>query len=92
MTEKKIVYYATQTSGMFRKGHSYAKEQLGVIGRMALRAGHLIPVEEATKRVRTGAQSAVRPRSARRGTQTKGGGDGVAGAVESGGSPEVRPS
>ena len=39
MTE---LWYATRDVGQFRNGHAYTREQLGVLGRMARKAGLLV--------------------------------------------------
>lgn len=41
------VWYATAHAGKFRRGQVYVREQLGVLGRMAVKAGILIPYEQA---------------------------------------------
>lgn len=41
------VWYATAHSGKFRRGQVYVREQLGVLGRMAVQAGILVPYEQA---------------------------------------------
>lgn len=88
MTEK-IVWYAAQTAGQFRQGQTYTKDQLGVLGRMAVKAGVLIPYEEASRRVRKASGGAVRPRSVIRARRGKGSGDGET-TVQAGGSQVVR--
>lgn len=87
MTE--VTWYATKTAGMFRRGQHYRRDQLGVLGRMAIKAGVLIPVEEATRRVKKASGGAVRPRSAVRARRGKGATDGEA-TVSSRGGQDVR--
>lgn len=41
------VWYATAHAGKFRRGQVYVRAQLGVLGRMAVKAGILIPYEQA---------------------------------------------
>jgi hypothetical protein len=41
------VWYATVNAGKFRRGQVYVREQLGVLGRMAVQSGVLIPYEQA---------------------------------------------
>lgn len=36
-------WFAARTTGQFRYGRTYTNAQLGVTGRMAVRAGYLIP-------------------------------------------------
>jgi hypothetical protein len=38
-----MIWYASKTSGKFREGQYYRTEQLGVLGRMARKAGYLVP-------------------------------------------------
>jgi len=94
MTETKTVWYATKTAGKFRRGHNYTKEQLGVLGRMAVKAGVLVPIASETRRAIVptvdGTQRAVRPRSRARRGLTKGVEDGEAG-VQAGGGAQLRP-
>jgi hypothetical protein len=81
--ESQTLWYAVRTAGKFRQGQTYTQAQLGVLGRMAAKVGHLIPVEPQTKRVVSkavdGTQRATRPRSVLRARRTKGAGDGEAG-------------
>jgi hypothetical protein len=41
------VWMAVQHAGKFRRGQVYVRAQLGVLGRMAVKAGILIPYEQA---------------------------------------------
>jgi len=93
-TENQIVWHAVKTAGKFRRGQNYTKDQLGVLGRMAVKAGVLVPITQETRRVVTtaadGTQRAVRPRSRARRGQTKGADGGEAG-VQAGGGTQLRP-
>lgn len=73
-------WMAVNHVGKFRKGEIYTSEQLGVLGRMAVYSGHLIPhVEELpSARPRKKAGQSVR--------RKRGWADGEPGGTESGGS------
>lgn len=75
------LWYAVKTSGAFQAGRTYTKEQLGVLGRMAARAGYLVKVEQSTpkQRVTVAPARAIRPRSVARRGAGKDKGDGEAG-------------
>ena len=83
-------WLAIRTVGAFRRGHEYTSAQLGVVGRMAVKCGHIIPAENIPARIVTAPQRATRPRNARRGTQTKGAQDGQQGDVQAGSGESVR--
>lgn len=72
-------WIATKHVGKFRRGVVYRKGELGVLGRMAVKAGILVPYVEA-KPPKKLSQSQRRK---------KGWADGEAG-VQAGGSPDVR--
>lgn len=82
-------WLAVRTVGSFRRGVMYTSAQLGVLGRMAVKAGHIIRADDIPERVVTAPQKAVRPRNARRARADKEAGGGQAG-VQAGGGSEVR--
>lgn len=82
-------WYATRTVGAFKWGHYYDSAQLGVVGRMAVKAGLIIDAGPAVIHTEKAPKKAVRPRKSRAKVSTKGWADGEA-SVPSGGSAEVR--
>ena len=79
------LWYATKTNGRFQAGRTYSKDQLGVLGRMAIQAGYLIPADPPPgTRVKVG-DRVTRPRQARR-SKGKSGGEA---SVQAGGGPDV---
>ncbi len=64
MMDQQAIWYAVKTAGKFRRGQYYRTDQLGVLGRMARKAGVLVlgdppPVRQAALKP---AKKAVRPR------------------------------
>lgn len=59
-------WLAVRTVGTFRRGRMYTSDQLGVLGRMAVKCGHIVRADDIPERVVTGANKAIRPRGARR--------------------------
>lgn len=79
-----VTWYATRTSGKFQEGRFYTKDELGVLGRMAIYVGILVPMAQPKPRARKAASPAVaRPRK-RRGEM------GGEASVQAGGSPDLR--
>lgn len=60
MADTRTVWFVVRTTGQFRQGHSYTKDQLGVLGRMAAQRGFLVPIEQAAPA--KAPQSPVEPR------------------------------
>lgn len=59
----KATWYAVKTAGKFRQGRYYRTEELGVLGRMARKAGFLVLADPPTARLAAKpAKKAVRPR------------------------------
>lgn len=54
-------WLAVRTVGAFRRGRMYTDKQLGVLGRMAVKCGHIVRADDAPAPVKT-----PRPRGARR--------------------------
>lgn len=74
-------WLAVRTVGSFRRGRMYTSEQLGVVGRMAVKSGHIVRADDVPERVVTGQNQATRPRGARRG-RVKEAGSGVEAGVQ----------
>lgn len=75
MTQNRT-WLAVRTTGQFRAGHMYTKEQLGVLGRMAIHGGFLVEVTQAP-------QSPAEPRKrAGRGRTKEAAADGEQGRTE----------
>lgn len=81
-------WLAVRTVGTFRRGRMYTSAQLGVLGRMAVKAGHIVRADDIPERVITGENKATRPRGARRKKVEEDNG-GQAG-IQAGGGTEVR--
>lgn len=75
--------------GKFRKGHVYTSAQLGVLGRMAVYSGHLIPHVETLPSGRKKAASAAPKKLSQNQRRKRGWADGEA-VVQAGGSEELR--
>jgi len=59
----KATWYAVKTAGKFRQGRYYRTEELGVLGRMARKAGFLVLADPPTARLAAKpAKKAVRRR------------------------------
>lgn len=58
MADVQTVWFAVRTTGHFRQGHSYTRDQLGILGRMAVQRGFLVPVEQPAE----APESPVKPR------------------------------
>lgn len=82
-------WLAVRTVGVFRRGHMYTTEQLGVLGRMAVKCGHIIRADDIPERVVTGENKATRPRSVRR-AKVKEVADGEQGVVQAGSGERLR--
>lgn len=79
-------WIAVKHVGKFRRGHIYTTEQLGVLGRMAVKAGVLIPAPETPKPKPK--QVRRKPNQSQR--RKKGWADGEPSPVQAGGSEGVR--
>jgi hypothetical protein len=91
MTGTMTVWYANRTNGKFQAGRFYTKDQLGVTGRMAVKAGFLTPMEQSVpkKKPAKAPQGVARPRRGQRAQVTQGVSGGEA-DVQTGGGPEIR--
>lgn len=59
------IWYAAKTAGKFREGQYYRTSELGVLGRMARKAGFLVLADPpVSRRATQPAKKAVRPRKA----------------------------
>lgn len=77
-----VSYLALRHVGKFRRGFIYTSEQLGVLGRMAVKSGHLIPAPEPSKKP-------VRKKPAQSQRRKRGWADGEV-AVQAGSGEELR--
>lgn len=82
-------WLAVRTVGTFRRGHMYTSDQLGVLGRMAVKCGHIIRADDIPERVITGQNKATRPRGVRR-AKAKESDGGQSAGVQTGGGSGVR--
>lgn len=64
MEKKDLTWYAVRTAGKFRQGQYYRNDQLGVLGRMAMKVGILVVAEPPKPRQAAlqPAKKAVKPR------------------------------